>query len=174
MSASPALPPFNNMGALITSPHEAPKENQVLIDWLSWTLKTVDPDEAIKQSGLAAIPFKITNGGGMGYKQSMRSGNIVVFFDGNPGMGCHISMTGQGCRQYETYKNKKSCWYDLLHTINASSGTVTRCDVALDNVDGALNLESLQAAIENKQVRTRFKSGQIIQGIDFTDVSSYF
>jgi len=177
LSASPAVAfapaekhPSNNMGAEITTAPVAPEENQVLIDWLSWTLKDLDPDVAIEKSGLSGLAFIPSKGGGMGYKQSRRCGNIVVFFDGQDSMGCHISMTGQGCRQYEGWKqDKKHCWYQLLHNLTAIGATVTRLDIALDNVDGALDLYRLENAIQEKQIRSIFKGGSKHEKFTFGD-----
>lgn len=157
------MPPSNNMGAEITAP-VAPEENQVLIDWLSWTLKVVDPLEAIALSGLDSMDFVKSSGGGLGYKSSMRAGNVVVYYDGNDGMGCHISMTGQGCRQYEASKGTRHCWYQLLVHLKDVKANFTRLDLAIDNVDGALDLDKLWEVIEKKSVRTKFKSGQLIKG----------
>jgi hypothetical protein len=58
--------PSNNMGSEITDSVKAPSENRVLIDWLSWTLKVVDPLDAIEKSGLGRLPFKQAKCGAMG------------------------------------------------------------------------------------------------------------
>jgi phage replication initiation protein len=157
------------MGAENTSAPVVPPENQILIDWLSWTVKTQDPAKAIEISGLEALPFIETKGGVMGYKRTMRCGNISVYFDGNENMGVHIVMSGKGCRQYETYKNKDHCWYQLLHTLNAAEAKITRVDVAIDNVDGALDLDKLDASIRSKRIRSKFKGGHRIEGFSFND-----
>lgn len=152
------MPPSNNMGAEVTAP-VAPEENQILIDWLSWSLKVTDPLEAISLSGLDSMVFVKSDSGGMGYKSSMRSGNVKVYFDGNENMGCHVSMTGQGCRQYEAYKGTKHCWPQLLVQLMDARATFTRIDIAIDNVDGALDLDKLETCINEKLIRTRFKGG---------------
>lgn len=160
------MPPSNNMGAENTTAL-IPAVNRVLIDWFAWTLKTNDPHEAIKLSGLDCMDFTNTGGGGMGYKSSMRAGNIVVFYDGNEGMGCHISMTGKGCRFYETTYKKSNVWYALIHRLFSINATITRIDVALDNVDGSLDLSLLEQAVINDTVRTRFKGAQRIENFSF-------
>ena len=162
--------PYNNMGAeTISVP--VPEDNQALIDWCSWTVKVSCPDEAIRLSGLSALSFTDSKGGGMGYRASKRSGNIVVFYDGSENMGCHISMTGQGCRQFEAYAKVKHCWYKLFHSLKACGAVVTRLDLALDNVDGALCLDKLENAIDSNSVRTRFKSGYKIKKFSFVEKS---
>lgn len=163
-------PPSNNMGASITNAPAAPKKNQVLIDWLSWTLKVSDPDEAIRLSGLDCMDFTQSKTGGMGYRSSKRSGNVVVFYDGSENMGVHISMTGQGCRQYEALKSTKHCWFQLLHTITATGANITRLDLAIDNVDGALDLDAVESACRAGEVRTLFKKGMTQEGISLLKV----
>lgn len=159
------VPPSNNMGAEIT----APLVNRVLIDWFSWTVKVLDPHEAINMSGLSALSFTESKGGGMGYKRTLRSGNIVVFYDGSENMGCHISMSGEGCRLYESVQRVKHCWYQLLHRLASIGATITRVDVAMDNVDGSLDLDKLMDAIKSKSVRSRFRGGHKIEKFTFTD-----
>nr|WP_246545571.1 replication initiation factor domain-containing protein [Pelotalea chapellei] len=158
------------MGAEFTAP-VAPKENQILIDWFAWTLKVDDPREAILLSGLDSMDFQKSSGGGMGYKSTLRSGNVVVYYDGNDGMGCHVSLTGQGCRQYEAYKGTKHCWYQLMVQLMKVKANFTRLDLAIDNVDGALRLDRLLEAIETKSVRSKFKKGQRINGFSLGDES---
>jgi phage replication initiation protein len=145
-----------NISALI------PEENRSLIDWFAWTLKVSDPEEAIRLSGLSALDFIAFPTGGMGYKQSMRAENIVVYHDGNADMGCHISMTGKGCRQYEALKGSTNCWYSLFHHLKVIDGTVTRIDLAVDNIDGALDLDRLiDETIIKKNTQSQFRKWKL-------------
>lgn len=189
MSASARKPPSNNMGAqftrapenpemgcLITKKIQKPLENEALIDWFAWTLPRVQsPEEAIKISGLSCFDFKPCDFGGMGYKKSLRAGNVVVFYDGADNMGVHISMTGQGCRQYEAIRGTKNCWEQLLlilhnqNHIESGSVNIKRFDVAIDNVDGLLDLDKLETAIRSNDVRSIFKGGKLIEKLAFSD-----
>lgn len=156
-------PPSSNTGAENT----APIENRTLIDWLAWTVKVLDVHQAIKDCGLDFLDFKPSSGGGMGYRSTMRAGKIVVYYDGAENMGCHFSMSGDGCRYYEARSGKKHCFYQLLHHLQSISATFTRLDVAIDNVDGLLCLDKLRNDIESKSVRTRFKGGFEIKNFSF-------
>lgn len=155
------MPPSNNMGALNTSAPKVPLSNQVLIDWFSFTLQVLDPREAIKLAGLQAFEFTESKGGGMGYKSSLRSGNIVVFYDGQENMGCHISMTGQGCREFESHHPAAYRWLAFLINLVEQKANFTRLDLAIDNVDGTLNLESIETAINHSEIRSKFKKALI-------------
>ena len=162
-------PPSNNMGALITGAPEIPLKNQVLVDWLSWTLKVLDPYEAIRLSGLSCLSFESCDHGAMGYRKSLRSGNVVVFYDGRDVMGCHISMTGQGCRQYEGAQNTPHCWYQLIVLLLSVDASFTRLDLAIDNVDGVLDMRKLEWNVRRKRVRSLFKGGQKIEKFSFLE-----
>lgn len=183
------MPPLNNMGAqitcapdtpdmgcLVTNKIQKPLENEALVDWCAWTLPFVsDPYEAIKISGLKCLDFQPHEFGGMGYKKSLRAGNVVVFYDGAENMGVHVSMTGQGCRQYEGVKGTSNCWYQLLlllhnqNHISPGSLKIKRFDVAIDNVDGQLNLDALETCIRNNEIRSLFKGGKLIEKLSFSD-----
>jgi phage replication initiation protein len=151
------MPPSNDKGAEITL---RPSCNRVLIDFLAVTFKKVtDPMTAIEYCGLDPGLFIDTSIGGMGYKRSFRLDNIVGFYDGNDGMGCHISMTGQGCRQYEALTgNKPFMWLYFIKDLLLQGASFTRLDIALDNVDGRLSLDYLRQAVKHKTIRTRFKN----------------
>jgi phage replication initiation protein len=187
-STSTTKPPSNNMGAQFTEPSNSkmgclltnkiqkPLKNEALIDWFAFTFpKILCPDDAIKTAGLNCLDFKPCDFGGMGYKKSLRAGNIVVFFDGADNMGVHISMTGQGCRQFEAASRLKNCWELLLlrlHNLNhvtPNTVNIKRFDVAIDNVDGALNIDLLEESIRANDVRSIFKGGKLIEKLAFTD-----
>lgn len=162
--------PLNNMGSENTTPAGvvAPAANRVLIDWLSWTLKVNDPYEAIEISGLRDLSFSAVGFGGMGYKQSLRAGNVVVYFDGSDTMGCHVSMTGQGCRQFEAANGYDDCWRILLERLTAAGVNFTRLDLAIDNVDRGLDLDMVEGAIRSYEVRSRFHSAQILENLSLS------
>ena len=72
-------------------------------------------------------------------------------------MGCHVEMTGQGCRLYEG-NFQEAPWPELFQTIFAANGNFTRLDIAIDNVDGALTLDKIGNALQHHDsiIRTQF------------------
>jgi phage replication initiation protein len=102
-----------------------------------------------------------------GYQKSLRFGNICVYFDGQANMGCHVVMSGQGCRQYEA-QFLKIPWFALFATAIEFKGKFTRLDIAHDNVDGALNLDKLKEAILNHEIRSLFRNASEIQNFDLS------
>lgn len=154
-------PPSGNTGALIT----APLENQSLIDFLAFTLKTDEPETVIRMMGLSLSSFSPNPTGAMGYRKCYRFGHIAIFHDGNDGMGVHVSMSGQGCRQYESLfqtSENRELWRKLLKQIVVHRGHVTRLDLAIDNVDGLLDLKKLRRCVHENNIRTRFKNAREI------------
>lgn len=155
--------PSNNMGSQITDEIKIPNENRVLFDWFAFTLKEESPEKVIKMIGLDKLTFTESKGGGMGYKRTTRAGNIVIFFDGSENMGCHVSMTGQGCRQFEQLYPSPNRWKMFFILLNKLQANFTRLDIACDNVDGILDLNKLETCIELKQIRSRFRAGHKIE-----------
>ena len=149
----PEKPPITNRGALIT----IPLENQFLIDWAAFTFKLCDPKEVVNIIGLKASLFTELERGIHGYRKSLRYGSIGIFFDGQPNMGCHVVMSGQGCRQYEG-QFEVNPWFDLFTRSLSYNANFTRLDLAHDNVDCALDLSKLKDAIVKRHIRSRFRN----------------
>lgn len=151
-------PPIANRGAEIT----VPPENQSLIDWLAVTFKVDDPKDAIRIIDLSPDLFTPLPRGFSGYRKSLRCDNITVFYEGlQPGMGCHVEMTGQGCRQYEGLQALP--WIDLLQKCLTVGANVTRLDLAIDTVDGSLPLADLYAAVNGGNIRTLFSEWRRVE-----------
>lgn len=144
-------PPYTNRGAQIT----IPPDNRSLLDWVAFTLKVDDPYQVLPLLDLSPSLFSEFPFGFSGYRKSLRFGNISVYYEGRDGMGCHIEMSGQGCRQYEG-QFQENPWQGLFITVLSAGGKFTRLDLAIDNVDGALSLGKIGAALQAQEVRTLF------------------
>lgn len=149
-----AQPPSSKTGALIT----IPLVNQFLIDWAAITFKVDDPFEAVRILRLDPSLFIELESGRYGYHKSLRFGNISIYYDGLANMGCHVDMSGQGCRLYESQFDDNP-WHDLFVATLDNKGKFSRLDIANDNVDGALDLHKLKSAVLKCEIRSRFKKG---------------
>lgn len=152
-SASPEHPIANR-----DAENTIPPENRSLFDWASFTFKLNDPHDIIEIIGLDASLFTELPFGFSGYRKSLKLGNISIYFDGREDMGCHVEMTGQGCRLYEGHFTETP-WQKLFQTILAANVKFTRLDIAIDNVDGALTQDKIRNAIQDhdRSTRTQFK-----------------
>jgi len=160
-------PPSCNTGAQIT----APLDNRTLIDWFGFTL--FDSLESVfSVLGISQDNFILNDRGGLGYRQCYMNGGIRVYFDGTSSMGVHVEMSGTGCREFESYHDSKDPWFRLFSSLQqgtrddltSSRFSITRLDLAIDNIDGQLNLQTIREDIRNGQTRSKFKTGREISG----------
>ena len=103
--------------------------------------------------------------GGMGYKKRLQYGHITIFYDGTENMGCHVEMSGQGCREYE---NSSHSWRDLIAIIELDKGKLTRLDIAVDTVDDSLRLTQINYALRQGYIRTQFTKTRTTESADIT------
>lgn len=172
MKRSPSLPlhpPSTNRGVQNT-----PLEG--LIDWCSFTVSeefglwSVLDMMSMEEDDFIEMPK-----GGLGYKTMKRNGNISIFTDGKEGMGIHVQMTGQGCREFETCFRKdlffdhSRLWKQLISRVFTVGGHFTRLDVALDDRKGFFSLDVAQDKMRRREVRTRFKKGSSTESYKFSD-----
>lgn len=119
--------------------------NNVIIDWLTFTSKIHSTDNIINMLGLnkPGIAWQ-TVPGLYGYKSRLVFGNISIMYDGfSEDMGICVSMSGQGCRDFETYADCE--WSELFNEIDSAGEDmkVTRIDIAYDDFDGLLDINTI-------------------------------
>ena len=90
------------------------------------------------------------------YKNAVACGNIRIYFNGMPGMGMCVVMTGQGCRQYCAMRHNEYEIILLLHRLKPED-RVTRLDYALDDLSDVLDLDLLLEKHRNKELRTKIR-----------------
>ena len=82
---------------------------QVLIDWLTFSIKSIQEPAQVIQKFLGLDPalFQEAPYGLMGYQRVLRFGDIQVLYEPRENeyfrdMGVCVSMSGNGCRAFET------------------------------------------------------------------------
>ena len=81
---------------------------QVLVDWLTFSVKEQDPAKVIREYlGLEPELFQDAGYGLLGYNRVLRFSDICVCYEPRENdffrdMGVCISMSGNGCRAFET------------------------------------------------------------------------
>lgn len=158
-TSSDTQPPIANRGAEIT----IPPDNRSLLDWVSFTLKLNDPSEVLELISLDPLLFTEFQYGFSGYRKSLCFDNISIYYNGREDMGCHVEMSGQGCRQFEAQFTENP-WQELFDKVLQANGNFKRLDLAIDNVDGALSLDRIYGVLKDheRQVRTLFSEWQRI------------
>ena len=161
-------PPHYNMGVERTREHkENPTGNRVstelvgIFDWLSFTIKNNIPVDYIITHFLKmnSADFIELDRGNYGYKRQIANGNVRIYSDGKEDMGIHIQLSGQGCRQVE--ESLQGDWLTLFKKIIDVEGTFSRCDIAIDDKVGLLDIKKIQKKTEKKEYVSRFNNWSI-------------
>lgn len=114
------------------------RENTILIDWLSITSKLHSPEDVISLIGMEDCKWEITRGA-FGYQSRYFYEHISIHYDGAPGMGVWLEMSGQGCRAFESYgSGDYNVLFDLV--LNCDGINITRLDIAFDEYAGILDI----------------------------------
>jgi len=129
------------------------KENVILYDWLTVSSKDEDPCSWLPLLGMEDCPWEVADRGLDGYRNRLTFGGISLCFDGNPGMGSCLNMSGQGCRTFETFGTGDFDGLFRLFAGNPDTYNMTRLDVAFDDHTGILPMDELfQDALDREYV----------------------
>lgn len=124
--------------------------NLILYDWLSFTSKKHSPRQLISALGLDDVPWETVKGA-QGYKDRMYFGSISIHYNGRADMGVWVELTGQGCRTFESLSTLSDCWKDIFWFVFANDLKVTRLDVAYDDHEGLLDMDTMERDTKNKE-----------------------
>ena len=136
--------------------------NKILIDWLSITSKRYSAKEMIELLGLESASWEKGNGY-HGYASKLWYDSISIHYDGVSGnMGTWLEMSGQGCRAFESYSNKRDLYntdmYEPLFRLvveNPKEFNITRLDVAFDEFTGILDGKRVLDDTVNKKFKSK-------------------
>lgn len=138
-------------------------DNCILVDWFSMTCKGFTKMEALELLGLPDdINFDVTYGF-YGYRSRLCFDGISIHYD-------HwnveqdypmIELTGQGCRDFETYSSKS--FNDLFRlALDTEHFHVTRLDVAYDDHSGILDINKIVDDTLNRNFVGKLHNGMIV------------
>ena len=149
------------------------------LDWLTFSVKGESNPKVVisKYLRIDSALFQDNPYGKFGYRRSMAFGNIFVFYDPSPDrigdMGVCISMSGSGCRTFEahtTLHSKDSAqtpFVRLLEMLHIDeSVNVSRVDLALDDIEGYLDLDVICEAVRSNTINSRIRQRRVVQGYD--------
>jgi len=156
-------PPVNNMGVSDTNP-------KVLVDWSAFTFKEDNPEIAFKVLGMSRDSFIKLERGLSGYMEQWRCGNIKVLCKGSDGMGVHVVISGQGCREYEVRFGDD--WKGLMGRIKTAGGHFTRNDVAVDEFKQGNFIQMVRDKVQSGQVKSLFRAGKRIESFSLGEKTS--
>lgn len=118
--------------------------NLILVDWLTWVSR-IDSVDGIKELlGLDHQTWEECEHGRYGYPKRIKFGHINILYGSSDDMGVCCEMSGQGCREYESFSI--FTWQRLLDCITGEDPKdchVTRLDLAFDDHTGILDMPQL-------------------------------
>ena len=144
---------------------------EVLIDWLTFSVKREDPSEVIREYlGLDPALFQDTGYSLLGYNKVLRFSDICVCYEPRENkhfqnMGVCVSMSGNGCRTFETMsklgaKDKQgtqSVAFPALFRLLTADETanVSRIDIACDDREGYLDMYEIIDRTRSNKINSR-------------------
>ena len=163
---------------------------QVLVDWLTFSVKETDPAAVIKNYlGLDPALFQDAGYGLLGYNRVLRFSDICVCYEPRENdffrdMGVCVSMSGNGCRTFETMskltfdgardkQGMSSTAFSVLFQLLAADETanISRIDVACDDREGFLNMDEIVRKVQINQVNSRMTKRSVLVSYDGTQRS---
>lgn len=144
------------------------EKNIILVDWfaMSYRREGITPYEIIESLGFKeefkdSIVFKEMPGRYM-YKRRISFGNIHIYFD-NINPDCDypmLEMTGQGCREFETFSR-----YSFEHLFELAKDTknyhMTRLDIAFDDHTGIFDIKQIEKDYRDRNWVSKSTKGRI-------------
>lgn len=120
-------------------------QSNVLIDWLTFSSKIDTVYSILERLGLHENQFNPVSGRYY-YAHAVRFGHITIYYDGmSPDMGICVEMSGQGCRDFETFGNGEWDSFFRYYIDNRDNINISRLDVAYDDFDRLLDLDLICA-----------------------------
>lgn len=118
-------------------------KNAILYDWLTVSFQNVDKETLIHLLGMDTCPWRTAETGSrLRYASRLCFDGVSLHwspeFDYKHNSGICLEMSGQGCRDFETFGNGD--WLSLFEFVKLSGGKVTRLDIAFDDFSGLLDL----------------------------------
>lgn len=163
---SASSPPSGNTGAQNTYRDGL----RALVDWVSATFSDSTPPETL--ADVLGLPFTLfvqMDKGHFGYRKQYRFGHIAIYYDGNPGMGIHLELSGQGCREFE--KLSRTGWHYLFQYVRLH-GHFTRLDVAIDDFKGYFTIGRIVDYVRKGLCSSKFKTAITMESNKIADGST--
>jgi len=150
----PNAPPATNRGV-----QNAPTPvslSRWLVDWLECTFPDVISLDLVQALFGSADPWTPLERGGLGYTQGHLQGVRRLFTCGKAGMGTHVVLSGQGCRELEGLEQFSS-WSELLGSLWLLGAKITRFDLAYDDGTRLLDMGRIAKVVRSGCLVSRWK-----------------
>lgn len=137
----------------------------ILVDYLTCTFHGYDVPVLIEMLGMVDCSWEELEYGHWGYPNQKYCAGVSILYGASERMGVCVSMSGSGCRYYETYGAND--WPALLNLcVTSSDCNITRLDVALDDHSGLLDMSTLRVYTDLQHYLSRSRKWTIEYGSD--------
>lgn len=140
--------------------------NLILIDWITVTSRCDDVESFKRILGMtdSGIPWEDMDAYMNGYPhRTFWNGVTILSGSGRDDMGVCLTLSGQGCRTFETYGHGK--WAELLTLFSSSSDYhITRLDLAFDDHSGILDIDQLRNDTDDGYYTSKSKYWKVEYG----------
>lgn len=153
---------------------------QVLVDWLTFSVKTDNVNKVISDYlGMDPALFQDLGYGLLGYQKCLGFNDIVVCYEGRENdyfrdMGVCVSMSGNGCRTFETMSRLPDqtaggpfpvLFQKLAGDLRVN---VSRIDIACDDREGRLDMQEIIKKTYANDINSRMAKRQVVVSMDGT------
>lgn len=148
---------------------------EVLIDWLTFSVKNVEDPRQVITDWLGMDPdlFQDPGFGLLSFEKDLSFGDIHVLYqprqnDPFNASGVCVSMSGNGCRSFETTSKlssgEESPFIKLFEHISCEpyNTNVSRIDVACDDHSGVLDMDVLIQKTNDNDINSRMLDRQVV------------
>lgn len=141
------------------------QDNKFLIDWFSFTSKIDSDNSILEVLGLSHFKdaFQLMYGF-HGYKTRLYFDGISIHYCHAKNDGVWVEMSGQGCRNFETYSTTtfEKLFKVVLYNQENEDYHITRLDVAYDDFKKVIPLKKLADQILKEQFISKFSSKSLM------------
>lgn len=134
------------------------------VDWFSCTFHTIHAyTDVCGILGLDISNFTLMENGLNGYRRTAVYGNISILFDppeNTVNMGCHVNLTGEGCREFEKNFNEHFNWSTFISICLNFDVKFTRIDIAIDDYVGYFTLQQVMSKVKKGHLTSRFSKAR--------------
>ena len=140
-------------------------ENCILLDWVSITSKIHSPQNFMEMLGLEKCSWELMEKGAHGYHSRLYYDHISIYFNGREDMGVWCELSGQGCRAFESFGSGD--YEGLFQEVFSNPGDmhITRLDVAFDDLEHLLDIETVCRDARKAEYVSKFRTGAATYGL---------
>ena len=130
------------------------------VDWLAFRVRSVPQNDIFSFLGIfKKIEWRLGGACFNSYLESLHYGHITIGLKGQKGFDYYVSLSGQGCREFEDLMPSDWSWEDFLYRLSSNPDvSFSRLDIAGDERDGFFNVDRLDRYIKAGKYATKCKT----------------